>query len=258
MGGLRFSANTGFLWPHLGFIEKISVAKAAGFAALEFHDEALDADPVALKEALERAGLPVCGMNVRMGDSMGCAAIPGRGDEARRGIARALRVASDFGVGKLHVLAGKTRDAGARAAFVANLEFALENGDRDILIEPICRAAAPEYFLNRLEQAREIVQEVGNSRLSIMFDCYHVLMEEGALIAPFDAYRAQIGHIQIAARKGRAEPGVAGPDYSKVLPHMVAGGYDGVFGCEYRQSDARDMAMDWRRGLMAAIEEKQG
>ncbi len=35
-----FSANLGFLWTDRPFLERIAAARAAGFSAVEFHDQA--------------------------------------------------------------------------------------------------------------------------------------------------------------------------------------------------------------------------
>ncbi len=253
MTPIKFSANTGFLWPHLPFIEKIHMAKKAGFAALEFHDEALNADHGAVQAALTATGLPVLSMNVRMGESMGCAALPDQVSTAQSDIDLALEVAAKLGVQKLHILSGKTRAKDAQKTYVGNLRYALAQGDIDILIEPISRAAAPDYFLNRLAQAEAVLQQVDSPRISLMFDCYHVLMEEGGLIAPFDAYQTKIGHIQIAARKNRADPDLSDPDYSTVLSHFLKAGYTGAFGCEYRQNDPCDTRLVWRDKVLADI-----
>ena len=56
---MRFSANTGFLFKDLPFLERIAAAAAAGFDAVEFHDEAQGTDPERLAAALAEAGLPV-------------------------------------------------------------------------------------------------------------------------------------------------------------------------------------------------------
>ena len=90
---MRFSANTGFLYKELPFLDRIRAAAAAGFDAVEFHDEAQGADPGALAAALAETGLPVLGLNVRMGETSGCAAIPGAEAQARADIDAAARVA---------------------------------------------------------------------------------------------------------------------------------------------------------------------
>lgn len=237
-GTFRFSANTGFLFKDRPFLERIAAAKAAGFDALEFHDEAQGSDPAAIAEALAAAALPVLGLNTRMGDTSGCAAIPGAADQARRDIDAAAAVAARIGASAIHVVAGKTDDAGADAAYRQSLRHALAATDLTILIEPISPTAIPGYFLHDFEQARRIVEEIAHPRLKIMFDCFHAAaMTDGDILAAFASVAPWVGHVQIAAFPGRDEPrtgAAASPDFAALLPALVAAGYRGPFGCEYR------------------------
>ena len=92
-----FSANTGYLFRDLPFLERIRAAASHGFDGVEFHDEAQSADRVQLQEVLAETDLPVRGLNIRMGDTAGCAAIPDMQDQARRDIDAAARFQPDQG-----------------------------------------------------------------------------------------------------------------------------------------------------------------
>lgn len=249
MTPLRFSANTGFLWKELPFLERIRRAAANGFDAVEFHDEAQHADPSALADTLAEAGLPVLGLNVRMGDTAGCAAIPGYEDQARHDIDAAIATARQVGAQAVHVLAGRTGSTGDRAAYLRSLHHALDSCDLAILIEPISRAAMPDYFLHDLDQAAEVIDETGDARLKIMFDCFHVAAEHGAIPERFRQHAGRIGHIQIASYPDRSEPGRGTIDYAAVLNAFRDGGYDGVFGCEYRPATTVEAGLGWRDRL---------
>ena len=231
---MRFSANTGFLFKDRPFLERISAAAAAGFDAVEFHDEAQGADPQRLAAVLAEARLPVCGLNVRMGDTVGCAAIPGAAAQARADIDAAVAVAEAVDAGAIHVLSGKTDADTARGCLIASLRYALERCDRMILIEPICRAVMPGYFLYDLDQAVGILSEIDHPRLRILFDCYHIEMQHGQCLSRFLSVADRVGHVQIASIPGRNEPTSGKLDYGQVLPRMVRAGYAGAFGCEYR------------------------
>ncbi|MCC6304324.1 MAG: TIM barrel protein [Rhodobacteraceae bacterium] len=246
---MRFSANTGFLWPELGFLDRVRRAAAAGFAAVEFHDEAQGADPRALRAVLDATGIGVTGLNCRMAPTTGRAAIPGAEAEARADIADAVRVAELTGAGAIHVLAGRTAAPGAEATFVANLRHALAATARVILIEPICRAAIPGYFLHDLDQALAIVAAVGHPRLKLLFDCYHVETAHGDCLARFRAAAPHVGHVQIASTPDRAEPDHGTLDYALLLPAMRAAGYGGAFGCEYRPREGPDAGLGWMRAF---------
>lgn len=247
-----FSANTGFLWKDRPFLDRLRAAAAAGFDGLEFHDEAQAEDLSELREVLAETGLPVLGLNVRMGTTAGCASLPEAADQARRDVDAAVAVAQAIGARAVHVVAGKGAGPAAEAAYLAVLRHALAVSDLTILIEPICPQAIPGYFLHSLDQACRVLDEIGHPRLKIMFDCFHIEMAHGALIDRFRACAAQVGHVQIASVPARAEP-ETGPDaaldYGVILPALRQAGYGGMFGCEYRPATTTDAGLGWRAAV---------
>lgn len=248
----EFSANTGFLYPELSFIERIYAAHKDGYDGVEFHDEAQSIDLSKLKNCLNETGLPVVGLNVRMGATAGCAAIAEQHDQAMRDIDSAVEIAYATGARAIHVLAGKTQAASSHDTFAESLAYALDQTDCMILIEPLCQEKMPGYFLRTVEQAAEILDEVGNTRLKIMFDCFHVQAEHGSVLETYERYSNQVGHIQIASYPDRSEPesGQAGAlDYAELLPAFQRGGYSGVFGCEYTAKSNQSDRLDWRIAL---------
>ena len=245
----EFSANTGYLWTELPFLDRIRQAAVHGFDAVEFHDEARGTDRHELKEVLAETALPVGGINVRMEETFGCAAIPGQGDQAKRDVDEAIEVAEGIDADAIHVLAGLACGQAAHAAFLQTLRHALGHTDRTILIEPVCAEQLPGYFLRTIEQAAEVVSDIGHPRLKIMFDCYHVFRESGDLLANFSAHAGNIGHVQIAAAESRAEPFPGEIDYGNLLPAMRSRGYAGRFGCEYRPVSTTEDGLSWRDAL---------
>jgi len=164
---LSFSANTGFLYKELAFLDRITQAAADGFDALEFHDEGQGVARPELKSRLADAGLPVMGLNVRMGDTAGLAAVPGSEADARADIETALELAEDIDAAAIHVLSGKIRGEQARDTLVKNLSYALEQTSRTILIEPLCQEKMPGYFLRSVDEALEVIKLVANDRLRL-------------------------------------------------------------------------------------------
>lgn len=239
----RFSANTGFLWKGRPFLERIEAAAAAGFDAVEFHDEAQDADPEALARVLEREGLPVVGLNVRAGDTAGCAAIPGQEARTRAEFEAALEVARRCGAGAIHVMSGRTDDPRAEETLLANLDRLAGITDRTILIEPICAAAMPGYALHDVDQAAALIERLGRPEVRLLFDLYHVANSGHDLVAAFERHREAVGHVQIAAPSDRGEPT---PDLAPVLARIRELGYDGPFGCEYRPRGSMAEGLAWR------------
>ena len=243
----NFSANTGYLWKELPFIDRIKMAKRHGFCSLEFHDEPHKENLAGLKNLLSKIELNVNGMNVRMGDTFGCAAIPDQLDKARNEIKDAITIAEDLGAKGLHILSGVTEyNKTSISTYISNLNFALDNSKISILIEPVCEEQLSGYFLRTIDQAAAIIDKIDHPRLKIMFDCYHIYKESGDLVKNFADHADKIGHVQIAAAENRAEPFPGALNYSDILPEFKRLGYQGAFGCEYRPSGSTEGGLGWR------------
>ena len=243
----NFSANTGYLWKELPFIDRIKMAKRHAFSSLEFHDEPHKENLAGLKNLLSEIELNVNGMNARMGDTFGCAAIPNQSDKARNEIKDAITIAEDLGAKALHILSGVTEcNKTSINTYIANLNFALDNSKISILIEPVCEEQLSGYFLRTIDQAAAIIDKIDHPRLKIMFDCYHIYKESGDLVKNFADHADKIGHVQIAAAENRAEPFPGALNYCDILPEFKRLGYQGAFGCEYRPSGSTEGGLGWR------------
>lgn len=243
----NFSANTGYLWKELPFFDRIKMAKLHGFNSLEFHDEPHEENLAELKKLLSDSALNVNGMNVRMGDTFGCAAIPDQSNKAKNEIKDAITIAEDLGAKALHILSGVTEhNQNSTNRFISNLKFALDNSKIFILIEPVCEEQLPGYFLRTIDQAAAIIDKIHHPRLKIMFDCYHVYKESGDLVENFTNHADKVGHIQIAAAENRAEPFPGVLDFNQIVPEFKRLGYRGAFGCEYRPASSTESGLSWR------------
>ena len=243
----NFSANTGYLWKELPFIDRLKMAKRHAFRSLEFHDEPHKENLAGLKNLLSEIELNVNGMNARMGDTFGCAAIPDQSDKARNEIKDAITIAEDLGAKALHILSGVTEyNKTSISTFISNLNFALDNSKISILIEPVCEEQLSGYFLRTIDQAAAIIDKIDHPRLKIMFDCYHIYKESGDLVKNFADHADKIGHVQIAAAENRAEPFPGALNYCDILPEFKRLGYQGAFGCEYRPSSSTEVGLAWR------------
>lgn len=250
---MLLSANLGFLWRDLPFLERIRRAAAAGFEAVEFHDHAQATGRAALIDVLHETGVRVVGLNTSMQDG-GLAGVPGREDHARADIDRAIATAEAIGARAVHVVAGEAQGPAAWATYRANLHYAVARaGPLTVLIEPLSEAARPGYLLHDLDRAVAIARETG---ARVMFDCFHVEMQHGDTLARFRDCVEVVGHVQIASVPERREPTVGGGtldgaklDYATMLPAMREAGYRGAFGCEYVPATTVEAGLGWRERL---------
>lgn len=248
---MLISANLGFLFTELDLPDAIRAAKAHGFDAVELHWP-YEHDPRTIAQVLEETSLPLLGINTSRGDvgagEFGLAALPGRESEARAAIDRAVQWASIAKCRNVHVMAGKAAGEQAFETFARNLDHACDVAGAagiGILVEPLNPIDAPGYFLSDLETARRAVAATGG-RAKIMFDCYHLQIIAGDLLGTVEANLSSIGHIQFASVPDRAEPDHGDVDYAALLPAILAAGYRGYFGAEYRPASR---SFDWIPGL---------
>jgi hydroxypyruvate isomerase len=249
----RFSANLGFLWPDRPLLERVDAAAKAGFKAIELHWP-YDVPAADLKARAEHHGLAILALNTPVGTydgDFGLAAVPGREEEFRQGFGQALDYARAAGIPAIHVMAGivpPARQAAAGATFLANLREVAplaEQAGVTLLLEPINRKDRPGYFYDRIDEAARIIEAIGSPALRIMFDCYHVGITEGHVLARLEAVLPLIGHIQIAAVPSRAEPDEGDLDYRAVFAAIDRLGYRGWVGAEYRPRGDTDAGLGW-------------
>jgi hydroxypyruvate isomerase len=244
---IKFSANLGFLWPDRSLPDAIHAAAAAGFDAVECHWP-FDVDPAEVRAALNETGLPMLGLNTRRGRSgeNGLSALPGRSNEARAAVDEALSYAAATETGAVHVMAGFATGPEAHAAFVDTLIYACSQaGGRTILIEPLNRYDAPGYFLTTTGQAAQIIEEVSEFNLKLMFDCYHVQLTEGNLTHRLEALLPLIGHVQVASVPDRSAPDHGELSYSYIWSTLARLGWDRPVGAEYKPNGDTDDTLGW-------------
>ena len=87
-------------------------------------------------------------------------------------------------------------------------------------------------FLKTTRMGAEICRMIGSPRLKLLFDAYHMQLNEGCLCDTLSAYIDQIGHIHIADAPGRHEPGTGEIHYPAVYRHLEKLGYRGRLGYE--------------------------
>ena len=153
------------------------------------------------------------------------------------------------GAHNIHVMAGFASDEAAHRAFVSNLRYAfarVAGHGIALLIEPLNHYDAPGYFLQTADRAAEIIAEINDSNLKLMFDCYHLQIMQGDFSRLLQRMLLIIGHIQIAAVPSRAEPDEGELDYRHILKHIEAIGYKGFIGAEYHPRSSTEAGLGWR------------
>lgn len=254
----RFAANLNWLYPEHALRDRFRAASEDGFAGVECLFP-YDLRANELRQQLDRYGLQCVLINAPAGDwaagERGLAALPGREDDFRRSLDRALRYATAAACPRIHVMAG-VADAGPGgqadlpamwATYVRNLEWAAcEAAAEDITltIEPINPRDMPGYLLNRQADAQRVISEVGAHNLRLQLDLYHCQMVEGEIMGWLSgSLQARNGscalaHLQVAGVPERCEPDAGDVDYPPLFELIDQLGYAGWVGCEYRPRQA--------------------
>ena len=87
-------------------------------------------------------------------------------------------------------------------------------------------------FLAHTQMAAEITRLIGSPMLKVLYDVYHMQLNEGSICDTIKAYGDQFGHIHVADAPGRHEPGTGEINYHNVFKCLEDIGYTGRIGFE--------------------------
>ena len=113
--------------------------------------------------------------------------------------------------------------------------------------QPINARDRPNYFLNHVEHAADVIAKIGKPNIRVQFDFYHVQIVGGDLIHRLEKFLPVIGHLQCAAVPTRHEPDEGEVNYSAVFEAADRLGYRGWIGAEYRPRGRTEDGLGWAR-----------
>lgn len=99
-----------------------------------------------------------------------------------------------------------------------------------ILIEPLNHHSAPGYFLKSVARAADIIREVGEPNLRIMFDLYYIQIMEGDVTRQLETHLPLISHVQVASAPDRGAPDHSELDYAYVFERLEQLGWKAPVG----------------------------
>lgn len=258
----RFSANLSMLYTEHGFLDRFRAAADDGFKAVEYIGP-YEESPDMVARALNAGGLTQALFNLPTGDwaggERGIASLPGRQDEFRAGVTKAVTYAKALNCTQVNCLAGIVPE-GAEAAhedvLIENLKYAsdtLAQADIRLLVEPINTRDIPGFALSTTDQWERIASRVNAPNLWLQYDFYHMQIMQGDLIPTFLRLQSRIAHVQIADTPGRHEPGTGEIDHSFLFKSLDAAGYSGWVGCEYKPLADTTEGLGWMEQMTGAV-----
>jgi 2-dehydrotetronate isomerase len=257
----KFAANLTMMYNEHDFMDRFAVAAKDGFSGVEFlfpYSLVVGEIQARLRDNNLTQVLFNCPPGDWVAGERGIASLPGREEEFKRSIERALGYAHVLGNTRLHVMAGLIRDGQDKVrhleVYLRNLDYAARQAALHgitILIEPINTRDMPGYFLNRQDEAHAICREINASNLKVQFDLYHCQIVEGDVAMKMSRDIAGIGHMQIAGVPERHEPDTGELNYPYLFHLMDDLGYGGWVGCEYRPKAGTSDGLGWFKSLQS-------
>lgn len=233
------------MYSELPFPERFQAAKRDGFEFVEFWSWA-DKDLDAVKAAAENAGVGIAGFN---GDAELSLIDPSQKNAYLAFLRRSVEAAKKVGARSLTIHSNGLGDGGVVinrydglsdtvklcAMFDTLKECAkiAEESGISMNLEPLnVTTDHAGSFLQTTRMAAELTRLIGSPKLKVLYDVYHMQLNEGSLCDNIRAYGDQLGHIHIADAPGRHEPGTGEINYVNVLACLEETGYTGLVGFE--------------------------
>ena len=248
---MRFGACIDTMYTELPWNDRIAAAAADGFDAVEFWDwRRLNLEETA--ERARKAGVLISGFN---GDADYSAVDPSHFEPYLAQLRESLEAAKVLGAPAVTIHSNALGEGGVVVSHYDDLSHTVKLCSLYRTLEAAAKLAEEAginlnleglnvridhagNFLQETQMAAEVVHLIGSPRLRVLYDVYHMQINEGGLCDTIRAYGDTFGHIHIADVPGRHEPGTGEINYINVLKCLDLTGYKGVVGCElYPQTD---------------------
>ena len=225
-------------WPDLDPAEKVKRVGRTDVGAYEFWTYS-NKDIAAMAAAQAEAGLSCAGLVLEPPFSL----VARESEQALvDGVKESIQVAQRLGAPGLilttgNVLADESWESTFRRARrrLRTLAAVCADAGIQIYLEPLNPVVDHHgYWLTTMAQAADLVDEVDNPALTILYDLYHQQITEGNLIDNLRTYLPLVGHIHTAGVPGRHELVGGENDYGALFAEIDRLGYEGYVGLEFR------------------------
>ena len=233
------------LYSEIPFLKRFQAAKDDGFEYVEFWSWT-DKDLDAVKSAAESAGIGISGFN---GDADYSLIDPTHKKNYLSFLQKSVDAARKIGALSVTIHSNALGDQGIVVNHYTDLSDTIKICSMyDMLLE--CAKIAEKSgvsmnleplnittdhvgnYLKTTSVAAEMCRLIGSPKLKILYDVYHMQLNEGSLCDNISLYIDQIGHVHVADAPGRHEPGTGEINYHHVFDHLEKVGYTGLIGFE--------------------------
>ena len=233
------------MYSEIPFLDRFQAAKDDGFEFVEFWSWT-DKDMDAVKAAAEAAGIGISGFN---GDAELSLIDPAQKTDYLEFLKKSVAAAQKTGARSVTIHSNGLGEGGLVINDYRNLsdtvklctmfgtliecaKIAEESGIQ-MNLEPLnITTDHVGNYLQTTRMAAEMTRLIGSPKLKVLYDAYHMQLNEGSLCDNIRRYADQLGHIHVADAPGRHEPGTGEINYAKVLSCLEGSGYSGLIGFE--------------------------
>lgn len=240
-----YAVNLDTWFKQAPFEQRFAMAKALGFTTIEFWkaDRGDGMDARAIRKLADANGLAI----VQYAPTAPNFSDPAMHPELLKMVESAIADSKILGCSKFtivghHLVDGMTREAmlAGYTAGLMRIAPMLEAANITALVEPFNRVNHIGHLLNGSTPAVAMIKSVNSPRVKLLWDFYHMQLEEGDLIEKFTAGIAQANHVQIGDVPGRHEPGTGEVNHANLIRAIRAAGYTGAIGLEFSPLDNND------------------
>lgn len=233
------------MYYEIPFLDRFQAAKDDGFEYVEFWSWT-DKDLDAVKAAAEKAGIGISGFN---GDADYSLIDPMHKEKYLDFLRRSVAAAQKIGAKSVTIHSNALGDGGIVVNHYDDLSDTVKLCSMyDMLLECAKIAEASGIamnleplnittdhvgnFLTHTQMAAEMTRLIGSPMLKVLYDVYHMQLNEGSLCDTIRTYADQLGHIHVADAPDRHEPGTGEINYHNVFQCLEDVGYTGRIGFE--------------------------
>jgi hydroxypyruvate isomerase len=115
-----------------------------------------------------------------------------------------------------------------------------------VLVESV--SGPKPYPLRTAADSATVVTDVraaGHANIGFLCDLFHLANNGDDLATAVATYAPLVAHVQIADLPGRGEPGSGELDLDSPLAELVARGYRGWVGLEYKPTTTTEASLHW-------------